>query len=187
MNKAKTDNSKILSEKELIEGCIRQDRRAQRELYEKYSARMFPVCVRYVGDRDKAKDVMQEGFITLFTKIESYSGEGSFEGWIRKIFVNTALMQLRKNDVLNNSSDIADIQGGVSIDIDMIETLDGKEVVRLISNMPVGFRTVFNLYVIEGFSHQEISGKLNISEGASRSQLSRARVWLQERILKMEK
>ena len=174
------------TEKELIKECIKQDRRAQRELYEKYSARMFPVCLRYIGDREKAKDVLQEGFITLFTKIESYSGEGSFEGWIRRIFINTALMQLRKNDVLNKSEDVTQMHGGVAIDTDLIETLDGKKVVRLISDMPVGFRTVFNLYVIEGFSHQEISEKLNISEGASRSQLSRARIWLQERILKME-
>lgn len=187
MSKLRIDKSRPLTEKELIERCIRQDRQAQRELYEKYSPRMFPVCLRYVSDRDKAKDVLQEGFITLFTKIESYSGEGSFEGWIRKIFVNTALMQLRKNDVLNNSDDIADIQGGVAIDTNLIESLDGKEILKLISNMPAGFRTVFNLYIIEGFSHQEISAKLNISEGASRSQLSRARVWLQERILKMEK
>ena len=174
------------TEKELITGCIKQDRRAQRELYEKYSPRMFPVCLRYIGDSEKAKDVLQEGFITLFTKIESYSGEGSFEGWMRRIFINTALMQLRKNDVLSKSEDITQMPVGAAIDTDLIDTLDGKEVVRLISIMPVGFRTVFNLYIIEGFSHQEISVKLNISEGASRSQLSRARIWLQERILKME-
>ena len=175
------------SEQELIAACKKQDRKAQREIYERFSPRMFSVCLRYVGDREKAKDVLQDGFITVFTKIDSYNGDGSFEGWMRKVFVNTALMNLRKRDLLKDSKDILDLNKETPF-IDNVERiLEGKDVISLISQMPPGFRTVFNLSVIEGFTHQEIAARLNITEGASRSQLSRARIWLQERILKMEK
>jgi RNA polymerase sigma-70 factor (ECF subfamily) len=174
-------------EQKLIAGCIRQERSAQRQLYERYSSRMFAVCLRYAKDRDSALDILQDGFIAVFSKLESYKNEGSFEGWMRKIFVNTALMSLRKHDLLKNAEDIDAPGSDIPVDANILERMDGHRLMKLISQMPVGFRTVFNLSVIDGFSHQEIAQKLNISEGASRSQLSRARVWLQERIKKMEK
>ena len=166
---------------------MRQDRSAQRKIYEKYSSRMFAVCLRYAKDRDAAMDMLQDGFITVFSKISSYRDEGSFEGWMRRIFVNTALMSLRRNDVLKGAEDHSGAGSDLPFEGNILGGLDGQRIVKLIGEMPVGFRTVFNLSVIDGFSHQEIAQKLGISEGASRSQLSRARVWLQERIKKMEK
>lgn len=175
------------TEIKLIEACIRQDRKAQRELYERFAPRMYSLCLRYISDRDKAKDVLQDGFITLFAKIDTYNGEGSFEGWVRKIFVNTALMDLRKNDVLKGSAEIEEFQvKGPTVE-NILDKLQAKDIYRLISTMPQGFRTVFNLYVVDGYSHQEIAERLGISEGSSRSQLSRGRVWLQEKINKLEK
>lgn len=173
-------------EQELIAACKRQERSAQRMLYERYSSRMFAICLRYAKDRDLAKDFLQEGFITVFSKISSYKNDGSFEGWMRKIFINTALMSLRKRDVLRNAEAITLPKVEVSYNEDVFERLDGKMVFKLIKEMPDGFRTVFNLSVIDGFSHQEIAKQLGITEGASRSQLSRARVWLQERIVKLK-
>jgi len=180
------DDAYYQDEAVLVGACMKNDRKAQRIVYEKYAPRMLALCMRYVGDRDAAQDVLQDGFVTVFGKMGSYSGEGSFEGWMRRIFVNQALMKLRKSDVLKDAMDISDMKGHEPFQDDVLDRLQGEVIYDLISSMPVGFRTVFNLSVIEGFSHQEIALKLGISEGASRSQLSRARVWLQERITKME-
>lgn len=173
------------SDAELIEGCLAQNRSAQRRLYEKYAGKMFAVCRRYARDADQANDLLQEGFVTVFTKLSLYSGDGSFEGWMRKVFVNTALMSLRKNDVLKDAGDVAELRTQAPRVEDILSGLAAKDLMRLIAEMPIGFRTVFNLSVFEGFSHQEIAGKLGISEGASRSQLSRGRAWLQDRIIKL--
>lgn len=148
---------------------------------------MFSVCVRYSSDREKAKDYLQDGFVTVFSKIGSYTGDGSFEGWMRKIFVNTALMDLRRKDVLKETQDVTDLKAGTPFTDDVLEKIEGKDVIRLIAVMPPGFKAVFNLSVFDGYSHLEIAKMLGISEGASRSQLSRARVWLQKEILKLEK
>lgn len=172
-------------EQELIAACKRQDRTAQRKIYEKYSSRMFAICLRYAKDRELAKDFLQDGFVTVFSKISSYKNDGSFEGWMRRIFINTALMSLRKSDVLKNAEDVDTPKIDVSYSDNILEKIDGQKIFALIREMPVGFRTVFNLSVIDGFSHQEIANQLGISEGASRSQLSRARSWLQERIKKL--
>ena len=173
----------------LIELCKKQDRRAQRELYEKLSLRMFPVCLRYLGEREKAKDVLHDGFITLFSKLGDYRGEGMFEGWARRIFVTACLMQIRKTDILKQAVQIdgESSKAEATLELDPEETaqLDADKLMELIVSMPDGFRTVFNLYAIEGFSHKEISQMLNLSEGGCRSQLSRARAWLQERINKL--
>ena len=170
----------------LVERCKKQDRRAQRDLYEKLSVRMFPVCLRYIGDREMAKDVLHDGFITLFSKLGDYRGEGTFEGWARRIFVTACLMQLRKTDILKQA---AQIEGEHPVsDSSLMLTpeesaqLDADRLMELIVSMPDGFRTVFNLYAIEGFSHKEIAKMLGLSEGGCRSQLSRARVWLQEKL-----
>src|SRR5574344_1906566 len=143
---------------------------------------MLTLASRYAGDRERAKDILHDGFITLFNKIDSYSGTGSFEGWIRRIFVNTALMSLRKVDILRNTEEIDNDIGEIRDFPGEVETMSSKELMELIASMPDGFRIVFNMYAIEGYNHQEIAKELNISEGSSRSQLSRARVWLQERI-----
>ena len=154
-------------------------------MYELLAPRFFPVCIRYVGDRTVAEDVLQEGFVALFAKLETYSGSGSFDGWARRIFINASLMYLRKNDVLKDSQDITEIRKMSSDGENALERIGYKELMGLITTMPVGFRTVFNLYVIEGFSHKEIARELNISESTSRTQLSRGRIWLQDRIERM--
>jgi RNA polymerase sigma-70 factor (ECF subfamily) len=138
-------------------------------------------------DREVAKDVLQDGFVTLFDKISTYKNEGSFEGWARKIFVNTALMQLRRNDALKFSDNIEDSQAMQMVQSNTLEKIGADEIYRLVSSMPDGFRTVFNLYVIEGYSHDEIADMLSITVGGSRSQLSRARAWLQSKIKTNEK
>ncbi len=167
----------------LIRECLSGSRLAQKELYDRLSSRMFSLCLRYVGNRELAKDVLHDGFIVLFSKLETYKGDGSFEGWARKIFINTALMQMRKADVLKYSEELESKSAGeLTINPSAIEKLEAEMLMKLVSEMPAGFRTVFNMYAIEGYSHQEIAGELGISEGGSRSQLSRARLWLQERL-----
>lgn len=178
---SRKDNDK--SFKRLVKACIEGDRDAQRQLYDSLSPKMFPVCLRYMGSREEAEDVLQEGFVTLFSKLDSYSGAGSFEGWARKIFVNTALMQLRKNNVLKESEDLEGAWDISSQDPTVIQNIGYQEILELIESLPPGFRTVFNMYVIEGYSHKEIGEALGISENTSRSQLQRARVILQKKIL----
>ena len=146
------------------------------------SAKMFAVCLRYMGDREAAEDILQDGFVTLFSKLDSYSGEGSFEGWSRKIFVNTALMSLRKKDALKNTEDVDVAWNITSDDPTAIQKIGYNELLKMIASLPPGFRTVFNMYVVEGYSHKEIAEELGISETTSRSQLQRARMLLQSKI-----
>ena len=169
-------------ETEWIEGAKRGDRRSQKTIYDLLSAKMFAVCLRYMGDRDAAEDILQDGFVTLFSKLDSYSGEGSFEGWARKIFVNTALMSLRKKDALKMSEDVSVAWNITSDDPTAIQRIGYNDLLKMITALPPGFRTVFNMYVIEGFSHKEIAEALGISETTSRSQLQRARTLLQTKI-----
>ena len=178
---SRKDNDK--SFKRLVKACLEGNREAQRTLYESLSPKMFPVCLRYMSSREEAEDVLQEGFVTLFSKLDSYSGKGSFEGWARKIFVNTALMQLRKNDVLKESEDLEGAWDISSQDPTIIQNIGYQELLEIIESLPPGFRTVFNMYVIEGYSHKEIGEALGISENTSRSQLQRARMILQKKIL----
>ena len=147
---------------------------------------MFPICIRYIGDRAAAEDVLQDGFITLFEKIGSYKGEGSFEGWARRIFVTTALMALRKKDALKMSDELDSAKGMKAETVSQVQNIGYKELMKLIMTLPPGFRTVFNLYSIEGYSHKEIGEMLGISETTSRTQLSRARLWLQKMIKELE-
>ena len=133
-----------------------------------------------------AEDVLQDGFITLFTRLQDYKGEGSFEGWARKIFVNTALMSLRKKDALKMSEELEAVRGIKDELPSQNQNIGYKELIKLVMQLPPGFRTVFNMYAIEGYSHKEISDMLGISETTSRTQLSRARVWLQNKIKEIE-
>lgn len=166
----------------LIEGCKKHDPRAQRALYEQLAPKMLALCNRYLKDRNAVNEVVQDGFVKLFEKISTYKGDGSFEGWVRKIFVNTVLMHLRSKDVLKFADNIETSQAVQVNQNGIIEKIAADEIIRLINSMPDGFRAVFNLYVIEGYSHAEIAKLLSISKSGSRAQLSRARVWLQERI-----
>jgi RNA polymerase sigma-70 factor (ECF subfamily) len=173
-------------DKHLLDSCKRGDREAQKVLYDRLASRMFPVCIRYVGDRMLAEDVLQDGFITLFTKLKDYKGDGSFEGWARRIFVTTALMSLRKKDVLKMSDELDAVKGMKTEMASQIQNIGYKELMDLVMSLPPGFRTVFNMYAIEGYSHKEIAETLGITETTSRTQFSRARVWLQNKIQERE-
>ena len=170
----------------LIDSCIKGDRAAQRVLYDRLAPRMFPLCIRYVCDRSLAEDVLQDGFVTLFTRLQDFKGDGSFEGWARKIFVTTALMSLRKKDALKMSEDLELARNLKAENSSQLQNLGYKDLMAMITELPPGFRTVFNMYAIEGYSHKEIGEILGISETTSRTQLSRARVWLQNKIKERE-
>lgn len=170
----------------LIESCIKGDRAAQKVIYDRLAPRMFPVCIRYVGDRELAQDILQDGFVTLFTRLDTYKGEGSFEGWARKIFVTTALMELRRKDALKMSEDLETVRGMKTETTTQLQNIGYKDLMKVITQLPTGFRTVFNMYAIEGYSHKEIGEILGISETTSRTQLSRARIWLQNKLKEIE-
>ena len=170
------------SEAVLVSKCRKGDAVAQKQVYEWLAPRMYAVCTRYVGDKEAAKDVMHDGFITLFSKLDAYKGEGSFEGWARRIFITAALMHLRKKDALKHAEDVEEYGDAMVYDYSVIDSMDAQTLLKLIAQMPAGFRTVFNMYAIEGHSHQEIAKELEITEGGSRSQLSRAKNWLKEKL-----
>lgn len=167
---------------DIVLACKNGDRLAQKQLFDSLASRMLPLCKRYMGNDESAQDVLQEGFITLFTKLDDYEGKGSFEGWARKIFVNTALMQLRKQGSLIESEGIDNVEYVGEEDSRINHNLGYEHLMKLIKDLPPGFRTVFNMYVIEGFSHKEIAQILGISENTSRSQLQRARMLLQRKL-----
>lgn len=174
------------SEEELIRACRRNNHKAQHDLYQKYCDRMFGICLRYVKNRFEAEDIMIKGFMTVFRKIDQYAGRGSFEGWMRRIMINEALEFIRNNKNLLMSVDIeyAESEPDWATLENSLETAD---LLDMIGQLPDGYRTVFNLYAIEGYNHKEIGELLGISEGASKSQLSRARLHLQKLLLEQEK
>lgn len=154
----------------------------QKALYEYFAPKMFGVCMRYTNNKEVARDLLQDGFIKVFTNFSSYKGSGSLEGWLRKIFVNTSLEYLRKNDVLRNTNAINDYEHEVYLNDEILEKLSTNDVMRLICELPLGYRTVFNLFVIEGYSHKEIAKLLRINESTSRSQYVRAKQMLQKKL-----
>ena len=169
----------------LLEGCRKGDRKAQENLYKTLASRMMGVCLRYAKDTFEAEDVLQMGFVKVFQKVSDFRGEGSFEGWIRRIMVNTAIESYRKNLRNLNIVDIDEVYDQPQNTFDM-SGLELKDLLKLVQQLPNGYRLVFNMYVIEGYSHKEIAKQLGITEGASKSQLSRARAILKEKIIKME-
>ncbi len=171
-----------MNEEQLIAGCKAGNRIAQKELYDRFSRKMLGVCFRYVNDMETARDLLQEGFVKVFGSIEMYLGLGSFEGWMRRIFVNCALEYLRKTDVLRESYDLDNTVNIASHSSSAVSDLSAQELMNLINTLPPGFRAVFNLFAIEGYSHKEISEMLNITESTSRSQYTRARQLLQQKI-----
>jgi len=171
-----------MNERQLIESCRRGDRVGQKDLYDRFARKMMGVCYRYVNDKETAADLLQDGFVKVFQSLGSYSGVGSFEGWVRKIFVNTALEYLRKSDVLRDATDLDNTAEPVQPDDSAISSMTAGELMKLVQELPPGFRTVFNLFAIEGYSHKEISDMLNITESTSRSQFTRARQILQKKV-----
>lgn len=167
----------------LIVGCKRKEARAMKRLYELYAPTMLTLCARYMSDRETARDVMQDGFVKVFTKINTYSGNGSFEGWMKRVFVNTALESLRNDKQFRFHIHLEEYQDRIEdSSVSVIKTLSAEEIWDCVQELPAGFRTVFNLYVMEGYSHAEIAGMLGIKEASSRSQYARARQLLQTKI-----
>ena len=155
------------------------DRLMQRELYNRFASKMYGVCLRYAANAEEAEDILQEGFIKVFKKMSSFRGEGSFEGWIRRIFVNTAIEHYRKKIYLQpiTEHEEATVEGKY---LSVLDSLAEKDIINLVQQLSPGYRTVFNMYVVEGYTHKQIGEQLGISEGTSKSQLSRAKQILQE-------
>jgi len=173
---------KFTTESDLIKACRQGNRLAQRELYERYSRKMFAVCLRYVRQRTEAEDLLADGFMKVFNNVENFKESGSLEGWIRRIVVNECLGHLRKQRLMyveNLAEEFID----VSENTDHTNQMQADELMQLIQDLPTSYRTIFNLYAIEGYSHKEIGEMLNINENTSKSQLSRARALLQKKII----
>jgi RNA polymerase sigma-70 factor (ECF subfamily) len=165
-----------MTDEQLVQKCNLQDPAAQRELYEKFSRKMFGVCLRYGNSKESAEDLLQEGFVKVFTKLSSFKNEGSLEGWIRRVIVNTALDHLRQQKISWSNSEI---QEDALVTEQDFGSVDQKELLKLIQKLPDGYRTVFNLFVLEDYTHKEIAELLGINEGTSKSNLAKAKMNLQ--------
>ncbi|MBL4755008.1 MAG: sigma-70 family RNA polymerase sigma factor [Flavobacteriales bacterium] len=168
---------------QLVQGCIRGDVVCQKQLYQLYARTMMGVCLRYAKSREEAEDFLQDGFIKMFKNIDQYEGKGSLEGWVRRIMVNTALASMRKFNPLQQSGDVLDLENSNGEEPEIISSLSAKDLLEIIHRIPDGYRIVFSLYAIEGYSHKEIAAKLGITESTSKSQLSRARATLQKMVI----
>jgi RNA polymerase sigma-70 factor (ECF subfamily) len=177
-----------LTENQLIKACIREDAASQKAVFDLYSGRMLTVCLRYARSSADAEDILQDAFIKVFDKMHQFKFEGSFEGWIRRIVVNTALKKysLRRYEKEVVGYEIKD-KDESSIEASAYTDLTAKELMDLINALPSGYKLIFNLYVIEGYQHDEIAEMLGIQPGTSRSQLVKARNMLQKQILELQK
>lgn len=169
----------------LYEGCKSGSRQAQEQLYNALASKLLGVCLRYASSTFEAEDMLQTGFIKAFNNLDNYRGDGSFEGWIRRIIVNTAIETYRRNRRSGQPEELDEVYDDAQQTFAM-DNLECEDILRLIQSLPDGYRMVFNMYAIEGFSHREIAESLQISESASKSQLSRARAWLKQRIKQLE-
>ena len=160
----------MIDEELLIDKCLKGDTKAQKALFERFAPKMMSICLRYIGDYERAEDVLQDGFIKVFKNLEKFKREGSFEGWIRRTVVNTALDQLRKDKNAPIDADISEAEYLAGENETSFGKLRTEELMAIIQNMPNGYRTVFNLFAIEGYSHQEIAEKLGVTESTSKTQ-----------------
>lgn len=174
---------KMLSEEEIIQGCIRNDRAMQKELYQRYSGRMFAICLRYARSRDEGQDMLQEGFMKIYKKISQFSREHSFEGWMKRVFVNTAITHYRNNLKYYYQEEINEVHenAGIHHNVDDYE-YSKEEMMDVIAKLPDGYRVVFCAFAIEGFKHKEIGEMLGIDESTSKSQYHRARKMIQQKL-----
>lgn len=169
--------------KNIIKGCLAGNRRDQELLYRRHAAKLYAVCLQYSGNDEEARDILQDGFIKIFENLIFYKHEGSFEGWMRRIVVNTALEKFRNKHSLYRVDDIDNIpEPDADPENDDYSGLDAVDLMSIIRDLPPKYRMVFNLFAIEGYSHKEISKMINISEGTSKSNLSRARIILQKKV-----
>jgi RNA polymerase sigma-70 factor (ECF subfamily) len=173
-----------MTEEAILKGCLNNSAAAQRELYNLYSPKMLSVCYRFAHNREDAEDMLQEGFIKVFLQIHTFENRGSFEGWIRRIIVHTCINILKKNKKFHENVDIIYANTVLVKEENIPSIVQAKQVVECIRMLPMGYRTVLNLYAIEGYSHREIAGMLEIEESTSRSQYTRAKMMLEEILIK---
>lgn len=173
-----------MTEEAILSGCLQSDSVAQRELYTKYSPKMLSVCYRFAHNREDAEDMLQEGFIKVFSQIHTFQNKGAFEGWIRRIIVHTCINHLKKNKKFNESVDLIHATGVQVREESVPSIVQAKQVVECIRLLPLGYRTVLNLYAIEGYSHKEISEMLDVEESTSRSQYTRAKQMLEDILIR---
>tara|TARA_B110000046_G_scaffold184960_1_gene224995 strand:+ start:117 stop:653 length:537 start_codon:yes stop_codon:yes gene_type:complete len=176
----------MMTDEELIVRCLEGDQRAQQALFERFAGKMMAVCMRYAGDREKAQDLLQDGFVKVFIHLHKFKGEGSFEGWIRRTMINTVLDELRKRNRMHVDADISEADYLAGEGEMSTSDLRVEEMMKIIQAMPTGYRTVFNMYAIEGYSHQEIADELGVSESTSKSQFRKARNYLMNIIVERE-
>jgi RNA polymerase sigma-70 factor (ECF subfamily) len=173
-----------MTEEAILQGCLKNHAAAQRELYQRYSPKMLAVCFRFAHNREDAEDMLQDGFIKVFLQMHTFQSKGAFEGWIRRIMVHTCINHLKKNKRFNESVDIIQASSAQIREESIPSIVQAKQIVDCIRLLPIGYRTVLNLYAIEGYSHKEISGMLDIEESTSRSQYTRARQMLEDILIR---
>ena len=173
-----------MTEEAILQGCLKNQAAAQKELYNRYSPKMLAVCYRFAHNREDAEDMLQEGFIKVFSQIHTFRNQGAFEGWVRRIIVHTCINNLKKNKRFNESVDILHASSIQVREESVPSIVQAKQIVDCIRILPIGYRTVLNLYAIEGYSHKEISDMLDIEESTSRSQYTRAKQMLEEILIR---
>jgi RNA polymerase sigma factor (sigma-70 family) len=175
-----------VTEAQLVKGCINENRTAQQEVFRLYAGKMLTVCRRYARHNSEAQDLLQEGFIRVFNKVHTFKSTGSFEGWIRRVMVNVALKNYQKSSYQKEQIGLEGYQEGAA-DPTVFSHLHEEELLKLVASLPEGYRVVFNLYAIEGYSHAEVAELMGIGESTSRSQLVKARKMLQGMVIKLQK
>jgi len=173
-----------MTEEAILQGCLQNNATSQRELYTRYSPKMLAVCYRFAHNREDAEDMLQEGFIKVFSQIHTFRNQGAFEGWIRRIVVHTCINHLKKNKRFNESVDIIHANSIQVREESVPSIVQAKQIVECIRLLPMGYRTVLNLYAIEGYTHKEIAEMLDIEESTSRSQYTRAKQMLEDILVK---
>lgn len=176
-----------MDDETLVKECAKSNSKAQRALFDKFAPKMLSVCYRYMGKSEEAEDVLQDAFVKVFQKVVEFKMEGSLEGWIRRIVVNTALDAIRKNKKTLNDMSVDDVSHKVLYIDDGFDDMDVKHLMKIINDLPDGYRVVFNMFAIEGYSHKEIADTLGITENTSKSQYSRARAYLRNQLEKVER
>jgi len=169
-------------EEDLRKRCLSDDRKAQNDLYIRYSGRLYGTCLKYAKNNTDAEDILQEGFIKIFRYLPNFRGEGSFEGWMRRIMVNTSFNYYKRKNLFNKNIDFDDVHAFFRTEHEIIGEISLKELMALVHELPEGYRKVFNLNILQGYSHKEIAEMMNISASTSKSQLSRARSSLRDKI-----
>ncbi len=185
MNRDKQIGNLSISDEMLVSGCLKGESSSQKSLYEKYKVQLFRVCLRYAKDRAEAEDMLQDGFIKIFTDLHQFTFQGPLGAWMRRVVVNIALQLIRKNKRFQMNEDIESIADEYQTDASVFSQMNVKALTKLIQTLPDGYRIVFNMYVVEGYSHKEIAEQLNIKVNTSKSQLSKAKATLRKMLEKI--